>query len=414
MLNWYRVNRIGAVGVLACLFFGGIEVAVLLVDGAHRADLANPLGGLAQMIAAQFTKPPSPLRAGSERRELAYALMVGAWLALVPLCAALLWMRTRMRAPARLGNALLALQVLLCSVSFSALAYVVAAELAVVLPLRRGLAWLALQIGATVAAMLICAMLLAPRLHDDMWARILVYAALGLLIQAIVFGTGTLAVRERAARLNLAETNARLLATQSMLADTVRASERLRIARDLHDAVGHHLTALNLHLDLALRQSANSAPPSLRTSRELASSLLAEVRSVVSSERHERIDLRAAITTLCGGIPEPAISLSFDEQADIASPVLAHTLFFCVQEAITNTVRHAGARSLRISLRCADGQALLEVDDDGAGARNAAEGNGLRGMRERIAALGGTLQAGVGGARGYRLEITLPLAGSAS
>lgn len=414
MLNWYRINRIGAIGVLACLFFGVIEVMTLLADGVGRADLHTPAGALAELIASHFTKPPSALRAGSQRRELAYQLMVGFHVLLAPLCAALLWLRTRMRAPTPLATATLALQVLLCSVGLSTLSYVVTAELAVVLPPRRALRWLALHLGATVAAMLLIALRFAPTLNDSMWARILAFAALGLLVQVIVFIVAGLAVRERAARLNLAETNARLLATQSMLSDTVRASERMRIARDLHDAVGHHLTALNLHLDLALRQSADAAPASLRTSRELASSLLAEVRTVVSSERHERIDLRAAITTLCSGIPEPAISLAFDEQPDMASPVLAHTLFFCVQEAITNTVRHAGATRLRIALRCAHGQALLDVEDDGAGARGAPEGNGLRGMRERIVARGGTLHAGAGEARGYRLAIALPLAGSAA
>jgi two-component system sensor histidine kinase DesK len=414
MLNWYRMNRIGAVGVLACLFFGGIEVLVLLADGVKGADLHTPIGVLAELIASQFTKAPSLLRAGSERRELAFQLAVGFHLVLVPLCAALLWMRTRQRNAAALANSLLAMQVLLCAAGLSSLVYVVAAELAIVLPLRRGLRWLALQIGATVASMLLIALAFAPMMHDDVWTKIWMYAAIGLLMQLIVFAVATLAVRERAARLNLAETNARLLATQSMLSDTVRASERLRIARDLHDAVGHHLTALNLHLDLALRQSAEAAPPSLRTSRVLASSLLAEVRTVVSAERRERIDLRAAITTLCSGIPQPAISFAFDDELEIDSPTLAHVLFFCVQEAITNTVRHADAARLQIALRRSGANAVLDIEDDGHGAHNAIEGNGLRGMRERIAEQGGTLQAGAGAARGYRLAIALPLAGSAA
>ncbi len=418
MLNWYRINRIGAAGVLFCLFFGGIEILVLLASGVERADLNSPLGIVATHIAGYFTEPASLLRAGSVRRSLVYQLVLGAQIVLVPLCAVLLWWRTRLGATARAGSrlaaTLLAAQIALCSVSVSSMIYVLAAELAVVLPLRRGLAWLGGQLVATAIVAAGMALIYQSAIHDDTLGLFLMYTFFGMLIQAIVFGVGHLAVRERAARLHLAATNARLLATQSMLADTVRASERMRIARDLHDAVGHHLTALNLHLDLAVRQSADNAPPALRMSRELASSLLTEVRSVVSSERRERIDLRAAIGALCQGIPHPPISVHFDDGVVIESPLVAHTVFFCVQEAITNTVRHAGATHLQIAVRSDGGQLLLAMEDDGRGAPDAAEGNGLRGMRERVAAQDGTLTAGPGHTRGYRLAIALPLAGSAA
>lgn len=404
MFNWYRINRIGAAGVLAALFFGGIEILVFLADGPLRADLNSPAGLLAGLIAGA-TAPPAA------RRMLTYQIVVGLQLALVPLFAALLWLRTRMRASAPLAGLLLALQALACAASMSSMVYVLAAELAVVLPWRRALAWLALQMLLTAAAIAAVTLLNGLAQREGALTMIWLYGSLGLVVQAIVFGIALLAVRERGVRMRLAEANAGLLATQAMLADTVRASERTRIARDLHDAVGHHLTALNLHLDLALRQSGTAAPAALHTSRELASSLLAEVRVVVSTERRAQIHLKSAIETLCKGIPEPAIRLDCGDDLDLESAQLAHTLFYCVQEALTNTLRHADAAQLDIALRKRDGQVLLTIDDDGCGAHGAAEGNGMRGMRERVASAGGTLAAGPGPRRGHRLAIVLPLSG---
>jgi len=414
MFNWYRMNRIGAAGVLASLVLGCFELIVFLVDGVARADLNTPMGLLANLIASQFTLPPTPFRVGSERRALMYQLVVGAHVIVVLLFCILLWLRTRMRQPSALGHMLLGLQVALGISTLSALQYVTAAQLAVVLPARKGLMWLGAQILLLAAIALYLSVFHGTGFRDDFLKLIWIYGTMSTLFQVIAFGMAWLAVRDSKTRVKLAASNARLLATQSMLADTVRASERLRIARDLHDAVGHHLTALNLHLDLALRQagSATSAavPESLRTSRDLAGRLLAEVRVVVSAEREERIDLRAAIAALCKGIPEPAIRFDFDQDLEIASPVLAHTLFFCVQEALTNAVRHAGAAHMKIDIRRRGDQVLLTLEDDGCGMRGAPEGNGLRGMRERVEEQGGTLSVDSG--FGCAIRIALPLAGS--
>lgn len=400
MFNWYRINRIGAAGVLAALFFGGSEILVFLADGPQRADLHSPAGLLAELITGQ--------------RWRVYQIVVGLQLVLVPLFAILLWLRTRARARSPLDTLLLALQSCICAATMSSMIYVLAAELAVVLPWRRALAWLALQMVLTAAAIAAVTMLYGLAQREGALTMIWLYGSLGLLVQAIVFGIALLAVRERGVRLRLAEANAGLRATQAMLTDTVRASERTRIARDLHDAVGHHLTALNLHLDLALRQSGAAAPAALHTSRELASSLLAEVRVVVSTERRSQIELKSAIETLCQGIPEPAIRFDCGDDLRLESAQLAHTLFYCVQEALTNALRHAHARQLDIALRKSDARILLTIDDDGCGAQGAADGNGMRGMRERVAGAGGTIEAGPGPRRGHRLAIVLPLSGSAA
>lgn len=410
MLNWYTPNRIAAVaGVLACLLFGGIEVLEFLAAGVSRAELHKPIGVFAEYAASFFTEPPSPVRSGTDRRQLTYQIVVGWQAVITVLFAALLWLRPRFKRRPRAGAIVLALQVFMAVFSLSSLLYVLTAEIAVTKPLRQGLTWLAAQMGLMVLAILYMVTMRGAMLGDSNIKLILMYAGFGLVFQAIAFGVAHVAMRERHGRVALAESNARLLATQSMLGDTVRAMERVRIARDLHDAVGHHLTALNLHLDLALRHAAAAAPESLRTSRELARGLLAEVRAVVSSERSDQhINLRAALATMCSGIPTPHINLRFEEGLEIASPLLANTLFACVQEAVTNAARHADAETLTIDIHRNASDVVLTVTDNGRGSGGALEGNGLRGMRERVEEQGGTLQRDDSGA-GFTLEVCLPL-----
>lgn len=411
MLNWFRTHPIAIAGALCYLLFGGIEVLSFLADGMSRADLNKPVAVLAEGVASWFTEAPSAVRVGSDRRELTFTFIVVYQAVITVLFAALLWLRPRFKRHPRLGAAVLALQMVAGVASLSALLYVLAAEIAAVKPLRQGLKWLAAQMALLALAVLYLVFVRGTQLGDDNVKLVFMYSAFGLVIQAVAFSMAQAAVRERHARLALAASNARLLATQSMLGDTVRAMERVRIARDLHDAVGHHLTALNLHLDLALRQADAAAPAALHTSRDLARSLLAEVRAVVSSERSDqRIDLRAAIATMCAGIPSPRIALAIDARLDIASPVLANTLFHCVQEAVTNAARHSGADTLTIALGERDGAVVLTIQDDGCGAAGTVEGNGLRGMRERVAEQGGTWRRA--GGPGFGIDIALPLAWS--
>jgi signal transduction histidine kinase len=185
----------------------------------------------------------------------------------------------------------------------------------------------------------------------------------------------------------------------------------------LHDAIGHHLAALNLQLDLALRQVGSHANESVQTARALAQCLLAEVRIVVGSERAQQdFNLRQALETLCAGIPAPRIALSCDDRLELHSPTLAHTLFCAMQEAISNTVRHAGAKVMHIVLSNGNEGLTISISDDGKGLPTMAAlhaGNGLRGMRERIEAHGGTLEAANRPEGGFGMQIRLPRSGDA-
>lgn len=407
-------NVIGLIGLAGCLCSGLFEGANLWFRGG--AD-STPLGSIAHWAASLVTPAPSLLRAGSDREILTGTLTLLAYVALLLAFASLFWLRSAPapRRTAWAANAMLVLQMAIALVYPHSLLYLLAAELGMVLALRRGLLWLAAQ------QLLLFAVVLLPfigndRLSTDHYFKLeLVELGTMAVWQAIAFGIGFMAASERRGRIALAAANAELRATQLLLHDTVRTAERMRIARDLHDIVGHHLTALHLHLDLALRQQGGQAPAALQTARTLAQSLLSQVRTVVGSERNsQRIELREALTALCSGIPAPRIELVVEDGLEIDSAALAHALFCCVQEAISNAVRHAGARVLTISLARSADSIALRIGDDGRGNGGEPEGHGLRGMRERLAALGGSVKAFNLPLRGFALDISVPRAGSAA
>ena len=419
-LNTFRDRYNRHLGVLAvvglALLLGGFDFVVIAMRGLDFDAVHTPLGQLAIEVASQFTPAPTPNRAGSERRALTASVFLGATVLQTLLFVLLAWrrMRPHARRSATADRLILTAQLLLCFAGNDGTRLAFSVEVALLLPLWRGLGWVlahmlaydAIRVGISASAL---------NVSDNRMGLGLLFLGMEVLLHVIVFGVVHLAARERRGRRVLAAAHAELLATQFLLGDMVRDSERLRIARDLHDSVGHHLTALKLHLDLAVRQSVAPVSPSLRTSSELAGQLLAEVRAVVSTERRtQRIDLHHALATLCAGIPVPAIALRMDA-AVITSPALAHALFCCAQEATSNTVRHAGATTLTIDIaQGGDAWTMLAFDDGcGTGKEDVGEGNGLRGMRERLALLGGRLVAGDRQPRGYAIEITLPFAGGA-
>jgi two-component system, NarL family, sensor histidine kinase DesK len=238
--------------------------------------------------------------------------------------------------------------------------------------------------------------------------RALYKSATMMTMLAIACGFGMLASAERRGRLTIAAAHGQLMAMQQLLGDTVRASERLRIARDLHDAIGHHLTALSLHLDLATRQQ-ETPSDALTTARSLTRSLMAEIRAVVDTERGSQlIDLRRALEALCTAIPAPRIELHCDDVLAIQSPALAQELFYVIQEGLTNAVRHAQASYIVIDVEQDSSALIATITDDGRGKPAGVEGNGLRGLRERLTALGGHFEERAPSDGGHRLHIVLP------
>jgi signal transduction histidine kinase len=112
---------------------------------------------------------------------------------------------------------------------------------------------------------------------------------------------------------------------------------------------------------------------------------------------------------MVAGVPQPEIHLTLPAGLHIADPALAHAVFRCVQEIVTNTVRHAQARNLWIEVRHAPGGLVVEARDDGRGAPGYAPGHGLTGMGERLRELGGSLVVASHPGHGFEVRATLPI-----
>ena len=228
--------------------------------------------------------------------------------------------------------------------------------------------------------------------------------------QAFAALTGHYASTRESAREHLAQVNAELLATRRLLEESARAGERLKLSRELHDVAGHTLTALKLNLARLARDPALAEREELQVSAALADELLGQIRQVVSTLRaHDGLDLCAALEALAHQVPGVRIAIDVEPTLRVDDIEQAQTLLRCAQEAITNALRHGRAGAIHLSLRHGDGALLLTVDNDGASPARIDFGNGLTGMRERLDAVGGTLELTPTPPRGLRLVARMPL-----
>ena len=210
---------------------------------------------------------------------------------------------------------------------------------------------------------------------------------------------------------DLRRLNSELRATRALLAESTRIAERVRIARELHDLVGHHLTALTLNLEVASHLVDGNAKDKVRQAQSVAKLLLSDVREVVGQMRDEaEIDLGSALRSLIEGVPTPKVVMDLPDDFRVEDARRAHVLLRCTQEILTNTIRHARAETLWLRFaREADGALTLRSRDDGVGADAVAAGNGLSGMRERLNEFGGSLDIDTAPGRGFALAATLPM-----
>jgi signal transduction histidine kinase len=230
-----------------------------------------------------------------------------------------------------------------------------------------------------------------------------------------VFVTSLVARQQVEAREEQRRLNAELRATRLLLAESARVNERTRISRELHDLLGHHLTALSLNLEVAGHLSEGRVREHVTQAHTLARLLLTDVREAVSQLREGgTIDLSAALRPLAENVPSLLIEMDIESPLTLDDPERAHVLLRCTQEIITNAVRHAAAQHLWISARREACRIVMEARDDGRGADVLVAGNGLRGIRERLAQYGGSLEIESRPGAGFRLRLVLPLATSSA
>jgi two-component system sensor histidine kinase DesK len=204
--------------------------------------------------------------------------------------------------------------------------------------------------------------------------------------------------------------NEKLRQAREEVEHLAKVAERERIARDLHDVLGHTLSMIILKSELAgklMARDPGRARQEIGEVEQAARDALAEVRATIRGYRASslEVELKQARTTLeTAGVEVEAISRKVP-----LTPAQEGVVAMIVREAVTNVVRHANARHCRLELIPAGANCQLVIADDGQGG-DQVEGNGLRGMRERVEALGGTLDRET--RSGTRLKVIFPLAGT--
>jgi two-component system sensor histidine kinase DesK len=202
-------------------------------------------------------------------------------------------------------------------------------------------------------------------------------------------------------------TNRKLIRAQEEIEHLAKVAERERIARDLHDVLGHTLSVIILKSELAgklMDRDPERAGNEIREVEQISRQALSEVRDAIRGYRAQGLaaELAQAKATL-----ETAGVAVKCEASGVALPALHEgVLSMAIREAVTNVLRHARARTCSLRLDQQNGSCRLQIEDDGRGGFEN-EGNGLRGMRERVEMLGGTLNRD--SQTGTRLTITLPL-----
>lgn len=199
-------------------------------------------------------------------------------------------------------------------------------------------------------------------------------------------------------------------------------AERVRIARDLHDVVAHHVSVMGVQAGAARRaldKDADLASTALQTVEQTARTAIGELRGLLGVLRAEDTEREDTTSPGLDRLPELVSSARsaglevrhgvYGEPRPVPDGV-AVSAYRVVQEALTNVVKHAGARSAEVRVRYLDSTLEVEVTDDGRGATNRPDGNGfgLAGMRERVAVHGGELEAGPRRDIGYRVRASLP------
>jgi two-component system sensor histidine kinase DesK len=256
--------------------------------------------------------------------------------------------------------------------------------------------WVIAQLAVEVAILLYY----AARFHFEigMWVSML------LLIVLVGLGNHHWAVAHCAEE--------KLRVAHSEMEHLAKVAERERIARDLHDVLGHTLSLITLKAELARKlvdRDPERAKQEMLDVETTSRAALADVREAIRGYRTEGIF--AELARARAALETAGVTVECDTDRVALSPEQESVLSLALREAVTNVVRHADASRCNVILRRSDALCTLEIADDGCGA-DGPEGNGLRGMRERLEALGGSLRLLT--SNGTRLIIDLPLASAAS
>jgi two-component system sensor histidine kinase DesK len=205
---------------------------------------------------------------------------------------------------------------------------------------------------------------------------------------------------------SIIKSNVALAAARADLARLAAENERSRIARDLHDLLGHSLTTITVKAGLARRLTERGelerAGTEIAEVEELTRSALTDVRAAVSGYRD--INLASELASAREVLRSAGIISDLPASSNIVEPAHQALFGWVVREGVTNVVRHSRAGHCTVTL----GPTWIEIVDDGRGVDSGCDGNGLTGLRERVEAVGGTVTATARG--GWQLRVDVPSA----
>jgi len=222
-------------------------------------------------------------------------------------------------------------------------------------------------------------------------------------LQAFAITSSLARVQESHLKQQLFEQNAELVDARSALAQKSQMEERLRIAGDLHDSIGHQLTALRLQLEALFQVVPEEIKPTVAISQQLSSDLLENIRGIVKRmSREESIDLGSVLQQMDSDTPGVTITLT--TAIPIIDAGLKQQLIPCIKEGVSNAIRHSGADSINIAFI----ENRLFIDDNGKGlVENSSIGFGLSNLKQRLAVYGGQVELNNRTPSGCQLSITL-------
>ncbi len=237
----------------------------------------------------------------------------------------------------------------------------------------------------------------------------------GMGLSAILFWTFNLfalvmvttAIKEKESRQKVEMINLELISTQQLLGQAAQQAERVRIARNIHDLLGHHLTALTINLQVAGRQldllnvatpdesSKQAVKDSIEQCHSLSKLLLSDVRDAVSDIRTKSsLNLEQTILAMTGRLPNISVTLDYPNNISINDVNTADVLTRCIQESITNALKHTHAKAMHIAfsqtsevlnmLISAELNGAAKITKAGASKPQFTIGNGLKGIQERL------------------------------
>jgi len=282
-----------------------------------------------------------------------------------------------------------------------------AGQSALLLPMR----WM-IAVCALIYVLLVMPLILVSRWIDA-------------LAVALAYGTGIVfvvvftrvAAAEREARTALAQANQRLRDHAAQVEELATTKERNRLAREIHDSLGHYLTVVNVQIGAArtiLEQDRPRALDHLSKAQALTQEGLAEVRHSVAALRASPTEsgpLPQALAKLAEQWNAAGLRAKFAVAGTIRplTPQANLTLYRAAQEALTNVGKHSHATSVDLHLDYRDEDSVhLSVKDDGVGSDNSEGGFGLLGVRERVQQLRGEVRVRTGSGEGFALEVELP------